>query len=94
MLYEVITPAAALPAFVAAMQGLRDRARPDDDPDADDRPSGVAATRRALEALSGYPAPAALWETEILPARVPGYRPEYLDELLADGEFIWFGARA
>ncbi|MCP5452836.1 MAG: DEAD/DEAH box helicase [Spirochaetaceae bacterium] len=85
-------PAAALPAFVAALQGLRDRALPDDERYASDRQAGVAATRRALEALSGFPAPAALWETEILPARVPDYRPEYLDELLADGEFIWFGA--
>jgi ATP-dependent Lhr-like helicase len=85
-------PASALPAFVAALQGLRDRSVQDGEPAPDDSLAGVAATRRALETLSGYPAPAALWETEILPARVADYRPEYLDELLADGEFIWFGA--
>ncbi|HOZ72561.1 MAG TPA: helicase-related protein, partial [Spirochaetales bacterium] len=85
-------PARDLPAFVAALQGLRDRLLPDAEPAPDDAMAGLAATRRALETLSGYPAPAGLWETEILPARVPGYRPEYLDRLLAEGEFIWFGA--
>ncbi len=79
-------PASALPAFIAAVQSLRDRNAPDDPAD------GVEATRRALASLSGYPAPAALWETEILPARVAGYRPEYLDALLGSGEFLWFGA--
>jgi len=96
-------PARDLPGFIACVQGLRDRnslpagGRPDtpDGPGEAGEPgvaSGVARTRRALLPLSGYPAPAALWETEILPARVPGYRPEYLDELLARGEFLWFGA--
>jgi ATP-dependent Lhr-like helicase len=93
-------PADALPAFIASIQHLRDRAEPE-------RPAGaieataieatrleatrLEATRSALAILSGCPAPAALWETEILPARVPGYRPEYLDALLSAGEFLWFG---
>lgn len=79
-------PASSLAAFIASRQGLRDYARPDLER------SGVEATRLALRTLSGCPAPAALWETEILPARVAGYRPEFLDEVLAAGEFVWFGA--
>jgi ATP-dependent Lhr-like helicase len=93
-------PARDLPAFVATVQGLRDRrAAPPgqgmraghDAVDASDS-AGIAATRRALAALSGFPAAASLWETELLPARVAGYRPEYLDQILGSGEFIWFGA--
>lgn len=90
-------PASDLPGFMATVQGLRDRnivpagGRPDAQHGGREA-GGVAATRRALLPLSGYPAPAALWETEILPARVAGYRPEYLDELLARNEFLWFGA--
>jgi ATP-dependent Lhr-like helicase len=82
-------PASSLPAFIAGMQGVRDRLGSTDPVGSAD---GIAATRRALSPLSGYPAPAALWETEILPARVGAYRPEYLDALLASGEFLWFGA--
>ncbi len=90
-------PLDALPAFIASIQGLRDRTETGH-PASSGRASGgiteegIAATRRALDSLSGFPAPAALWETEILPARVPGYRPEYLDDLLSAGEFLWFGS--
>ena len=34
----------------------------------------------------------ALWESELLPRRVPGYRPEQLDSLCASGEVVWVGA--
>ena len=44
---------------------------------------------RALESLLGESFPAAMWEDVILPARVPGYRPAVLDELLSGGEFLW-----
>ena len=36
--------------------------------------------------------PVALWESEVLPRRVPGYRPEHLDALTASGEVVWVGA--
>ena len=36
--------------------------------------------------------PVALWESEVLPRRVPGYRPEHLDALCASGEVVWVGA--
>ena len=36
--------------------------------------------------------PVALWESDVLPRRVPGYRPELLDQLCATGEVVWVGA--
>src|SRR6266542_4354013 len=36
--------------------------------------------------------PVSLWESEVLPRRVPGYRPEQLDQLCATGEVVWVGA--
>jgi ATP-dependent Lhr-like helicase len=53
--------------------------------------SGVAGLKAALEPLLGWAAPAGAWETEILPARLPGYRPEWLDALLAESPLEWTG---
>ena len=47
------------------------------------------ALAETLAALEGVPLPAAAWEGHVLPARVPGYRPGMLDELLADGDVLW-----
>jgi ATP-dependent Lhr-like helicase len=33
-----------------------------------------------------------LWETEVLPRRVPNYQPAQLDQLCASGEVVWVGA--
>ena len=33
-----------------------------------------------------------LWETEILPRRIPGYQAAWLDQLCATGEVVWIGA--
>jgi len=46
----------------------------------------------ALSSLSGAAIPVELWETEILPARVPGYRSADLDEFLSAKSWQWFGA--
>src|SRR5215216_6080046 len=51
-----------------------------------------ASLRDALVPLQGLALPVALWESEVLPRRVPGYRPEQLDALCASGEVIWVGA--
>ena len=51
-----------------------------------------ASLREALVPLQALPLPAALWESEVLPRRVPGYRPEHLDALCASGEVVWIGA--
>jgi ATP-dependent Lhr-like helicase len=51
-----------------------------------------ASLREALVPLQALPLPVALWESEVLPRRVPGYRPEHLDALTATGEVVWVGA--
>jgi ATP-dependent Lhr-like helicase len=53
-----------------------------------------ASLREALVPLQGLALPVALWESEVLPRRVPGYRPEHLDALCASGEVVWIGAGA
>ena len=59
---------------------------------------GVVQPRRGLDALldvienlQGAPLPASILDTEILPARIRGYRPEDLDTLIAAGEVTWAG---
>ncbi len=52
---------------------------------------GLNALLDAVETLQGYPLPASVVESEILPARVRGYRPSQLDTLLAAGEISWAG---
>jgi ATP-dependent helicase Lhr and Lhr-like helicase len=51
-----------------------------------------ASLREALIPLQGVALPVALWEAEVLPRRVPDYRPEQLDQLCASGELVWAGA--
>ena len=59
---------------------------------------GVVQPRRGLDALldvienlQGAPVPASILESEILPARLMGYRPSDLDMLIAAGEVVWAG---
>jgi ATP-dependent Lhr-like helicase len=49
------------------------------------------ALHAAIAQLEGCPIPASVLESEILPARVPGYLPHHLDQLLATGEVVWAG---
>src|SRR6185437_4761581 len=51
-----------------------------------------ASLREALIPLQGLALPVPLWEGEVLPRRVPDYRPEQLDQLCASGELVWVGA--
>jgi ATP-dependent Lhr-like helicase len=51
-----------------------------------------ATLREALVPLQALSLPVSLWESEVLPRRVPGYRPELLDQLCATGEVVWVGA--
>jgi ATP-dependent Lhr-like helicase len=51
-----------------------------------------ATLREALVPLQGLALPVALWESEVLPRRVPGYQPLQLDQLCASGELVWVGA--
>jgi ATP-dependent Lhr-like helicase len=59
---------------------------------------GVVQPRRGLDALldvienlQGAPLPASILETEILPARLVGYKHADLDTLIAAGEVVWVG---
>lgn len=51
-----------------------------------------ATLREALVPLQGLALPVALWESEILPRRIPGYQPAALDQLCASGEVVWVGS--
>ncbi len=51
-----------------------------------------ATLREALVPLQGIALPVLLWETQVLPRRVPGYGPSQLDGLCASGELVWVGA--
>ncbi|NUO54412.1 MAG: DEAD/DEAH box helicase [Polyangiaceae bacterium] len=53
------------------------------------RAAGRAGLRDAIGMLQGFEIAASAWETDILPARVAGYRPEWLDELCLSGEVAW-----
>src|SRR5262249_31185800 len=49
-------------------------------------PRGVA---QVLSQLAGFEVPAAAWEGSVLPARVRGYRRDWLDQLTLSGEVAW-----
>ncbi|MDX6504664.1 MAG: ATP-dependent helicase Lhr and Lhr-like helicase, partial [Gaiellaceae bacterium] len=70
------TEPAALARFLPAWQGV-------------DRRNGL---REALVPLQALALPVALWESELLPRRVPSYQPAQLDQLCASGELVWVGA--
>ena len=72
-------PVDQLPLFLAAFHGLHE---PGETPE---------ALRRRLEPLLGYGAPAALWETEILPARLRSYQTSLLDGVLQESGLRWVG---
>jgi ATP-dependent Lhr-like helicase len=48
--------------------------------------------REALVPLQALALPVSLWESDVLPRRVPGYRAADLDALCASGEVVWVGA--
>jgi ATP-dependent Lhr-like helicase len=50
---------------------------------------GAGSLPPVLEQLEGFGAPAAAWEAEILPARVAGYDPAWLDALCLAGRWVW-----
>lgn len=55
----------------------------------DARLRGPDALPVALSALEGFEAPAGAWETEILPARIVGYEPSWLDSQCLAGRVAW-----
>jgi len=49
-------------------------------------PSGVIEVARKL---AGFEIAAAAWESSVLPARLEGYRQEWLDQVTLSGELVW-----
>ncbi|HMD46384.1 MAG TPA: DEAD/DEAH box helicase [Acidimicrobiales bacterium] len=54
-----------------------------------DRLEGRAGLLAVVEQLAGLEIPAGDWESRVLPARVAGYQPQWLDELCLSGEVAW-----
>jgi ATP-dependent Lhr-like helicase len=54
-----------------------------------ERMSGPDALAVVVSQLEGYRAAAAAWETALLPARVAGYDPAWLDALCLAGRVVW-----
>jgi ATP-dependent Lhr-like helicase len=55
------------------------------------RLSGLDGPRQVMEQLRGVALPLRTWEQEVLPARLPDYRPGDLDALVQSGELVWAG---
>jgi len=53
------------------------------------RAQGSDALAAVLSQLEGFEAPAAAWETEIIPTRIAEYEPGWLDEHCRSGRFMW-----
>jgi ATP-dependent Lhr-like helicase len=56
---------------------------------ADSRMQGPDAVEAIVSQLEGFEAPAAAWESEILPARLAEYEPAWLDDLCLAGRVAW-----
>ncbi len=56
---------------------------------ADARMEGPGAVAAVVAQLEGFEAPAAAWETEILPARIAEYEPAWLDDECLAGRVAW-----
>ena len=68
-----------LPLFVASLHQMTERGE------------NLDTLKTALERLFGFAAPAALWETDILPARLSPYYQAWLDSILQESDLIWYG---
>jgi len=55
----------------------------------DPRGEGPQSLAAALEQLEGFEVPAIAWERDILPARLRGYDPAWLDTLCLSGRVLW-----
>mgnify|MGYP000387666613 CR=1 FL=1 len=55
----------------------------------EDEPSGPEALQEVLAQLEGFEAPAASWETDLIPSRMGDYDPVWLDVLCMSGRIVW-----
>ncbi|HEY0801241.1 MAG TPA: DEAD/DEAH box helicase [Steroidobacteraceae bacterium] len=53
------------------------------------RMQGSDALAAVLAQLEGFESPAGAWETEVIPSRITEYEPQWLDENIRAGRFIW-----
>src|SRR5262249_60828106 len=60
---------------------------------ADARMQGPDAVDTVVAQLEGFEAPAGAWESEILPARLAGYEPTWLDDRCLAGQGAWMRLR-
>jgi len=58
-----------------------------------ERRQGREALSAVLGELQGLALPAAVWEREVLPARIADYSGQLLDQLSSAGEFVWWRPR-
>lgn len=58
----------------------------------DPRQRGLDGLAEVLAQLQGFPLPASVLEDDVLADRVRDYSPALLDQLVAAGEVVWFGA--
>jgi ATP-dependent Lhr-like helicase len=56
---------------------------------ADARMEGPQAVDTVVGQLEGFEAPAGAWESEVLPARLAGYEPTWLDDRCLAGHVAW-----
>ena len=72
-------PIARLPLFLATWQGLTDTTQSDE------------RLARSIEQLLCYEAPAAIWGSDIIPARFERFSPPQLDALMGESPLRWIG---
>ena len=72
-------PIAELPLFLARWQGLIDSTQSDE------------RLARSMEQLLCYEAPAAIWESDVIPARLERFSPPQLDALMGESPLRWIG---
>ena len=53
------------------------------------RRRGLEGLTAVMQQLRGLPAPAILWERDLLPARLSDFRPAHLEALFAQGKLVW-----
>jgi len=76
--FEPVAPAAFM-RFLVEWQGLGTASQRE----------GPSALEAVLAQLEGFPVAASAWESEILPARLRDYQPQWLDALCASGRWLW-----
>jgi len=55
----------------------------------DQRGEGPDALAAVLEQLEGFESAAVAWESDLLPSRIRGYDPAWLDALCLSGKYVW-----